>query len=99
MNGEALNNSAHDVKYKNAYRCCGVSTARYGGLSTTSAVLWVIGLTILVVNLILLTVFFRKYEDSRCDIDPNEPPVPGAMPGLSKPKVILAMDVDYPPYA
>jgi len=28
-----------------------------------------------------------------------EPPVPGMMPGISKPKITLATDVDYPPYA
>lgn len=30
---------------------------------------------------------------------PLEPPLPGIMPGLTKPKVILAQYIDYPPYA
>lgn len=30
---------------------------------------------------------------------PHEPPINGVMPGRTKPKVILAQDVDWPPYA
>merc|ERR1719401_2462087 len=28
-----------------------------------------------------------------------EPPIPGMMPGRDRPKLILAQDIDYPPYA
>ena len=30
---------------------------------------------------------------------PLEPTLPGATPGVAKPRVILAIDIDYPPYA
>lgn len=30
---------------------------------------------------------------------PKEPPIPGLMPGITKPRISLAVDVDYPPYA
>lgn len=30
---------------------------------------------------------------------PLEPPIPGIMPGKERPKIILAQDVDWPPYA
>jgi len=30
---------------------------------------------------------------------PLEPPLPGIMPGTSRPKIVLAQDVDWPPYA
>ena len=29
---------------------------------------------------------------------PREPPLPGVMPGEERPKLILAADIDYPPY-
>jgi hypothetical protein len=29
----------------------------------------------------------------------KEPPIPGIMPGIDRPKIILAQDIDYPPYA
>ncbi len=30
---------------------------------------------------------------------PHEPPLPGILPGVNRPHIILAQDVDYPPYA
>jgi hypothetical protein len=29
----------------------------------------------------------------------KEPPIPGIMPGIDRPKILLAQDIDYPPYA
>lgn len=29
----------------------------------------------------------------------HEPPIPGVMPGATRPKIVLAQDVDWPPYA
>jgi len=74
---------------KNDDVCCGLSTALI--------ILWSVGLALLLVNMALAAVLLYKYED--CDTDPEEPPIPGAMPGSSKPTIILAMDTNYPPYA
>merc|ERR1719183_1850798 len=30
---------------------------------------------------------------------PKEPPLPGHMPGITKPDLVLAQDIDYSPYA
>ena len=82
-------NSKGESKSKNDDVCCGLSTALI--------ILWSVGLVLLLINMALAAVLLHRYED--CDTDPEEPPIPGAMPGSSKPTIILAMDIDYPPYA
>ena len=81
--------SKGESKSKNDDVCCGLSTALI--------ILWSVGLALLLVNMALAAVLLYRYED--CDTDPEEPPIPGAMPGSSKPTIILAMDTNYPPYA
>ena len=81
--------SKGESKSKNDDVCCGLSTALI--------ILWSVGLALLLVNMALAAVLLYKYED--CNTDPEEPPIPGAMPGSSKPTIILAMDTNYPPYA
>merc|ERR1719324_1143571 len=39
------------------------------------------------------------YRDIRPSVEAHEPPLPGIIPGSSRPKIILAQDVDWPPYA
>jgi len=34
-----------------------------------------------------------------CETAAKEPPIPGKMPGTTKPSILLAQDVDWPPYA
>jgi len=56
----------------------------------------ILGVTSLAVTLSLLGVSVVTYLKP---IAMLEPPLPGVMPGNSKPKIILAQDVDWPPYA
>merc|ERR1719473_2197283 len=39
------------------------------------------------------------YRDIRPSVETQEPPLPGVLPGTARPKIILAQDVDWPPYA
>lgn len=39
----------------------------------------------------------RKEDASHSS--PLEPSLPGILPGMDRPKIILAQDIDYPPYA
>ena len=38
-------------------------------------------------------------EDDTCEGFPQEPIIPGMMPGTTHPRILLGIDVDYPPYA
>lgn len=49
-------------------------------------------------TLAALLLFMTPTLSQRC-YDPLEPPLPGIMPGRNKPKIILAQDINYPPYA
>lgn len=40
---------------------------------------------------------FASYPNDKCPAT-MEPPIPGVMPGLTHPKIILGVDIDYPPY-
>ena len=48
-----------------------------------------VSLATLVLNGLVLTTRWQ----------PHEPPLPGVMPGEERPKIILAADINYPPYA
>jgi len=76
---------------KKESKCCGMTTSIF--------VLFIVGLVILLVNMVLSAVLLNKYDDWEFEYDPEEPPIVGVMPGKSDPKIVLAMDVDYPPYA
>lgn len=47
--------------------------------------------------LLLILTFSSVSFGQDCTV--HEPPLPGVLPGRSKPKIILAQDVNYPPYA
>ena len=40
-----------------------------------------------------------EYQEQPLRTIPFEPPIPGVMPGVDRPKIILAQDIDYPPFA
>ena len=60
---------------------------------------------ILVLTIIILVMAMKIYDntDSKAMMastwSPWEPFLPGMMPGISKPRLIIAQDINYPPYA
>ena len=53
----------------------------------------------LLIGLSFWNVALNLGEDSTTRYHPHEPPLSGIFPGVERPHIILAQDIDYPPYA
>jgi len=73
-----------------------IAPPRSRSCSVSPLLLATFTITLTIVGLSAATLYFQlEFANTRV----FEPPIPGVMPGRNKPKVILAQDIDWPPYA
>jgi len=81
-------------------RAVGIKPAKSSTKHRSSTICIVVGSCLLTLGVLGVGIYnllnIRELMSRR---SPLEPPIPGVMPGKQRPKLILAQDVDWPPYA
>jgi len=76
---------------------------QFNALASSDYLMWALGGTFLGMDMFLtfatLVLTAVTLGGVNNMIIPTEPPLPGIMAGIDRPKLIMAQDIDWPPYA